>query len=132
MTREQAKEMWSIVKAYADGKEIEHINEGNHKWISYNEYKFNDIPQRYRIKPEPVYKAFRNGKECLEEMYKHQPFGWIMDEGQNINLMVTGVDPKYIMYNDFEEGTLIMPYDVAFRTYKFLDGSPFGIKKEIQ
>lgn len=125
MNREQAKEMWPIVKAYAEGKIIEHINEGNQIWISYNEYKFNDMPQRYRIKPEPVYKAFKNDKECLEEMHKHQPFGWILDKAGN-PYNTLGMDSYRICTLDFNFKNDIYNYDAAFKCFKFLDGSPFG------
>ena len=31
----------------------------------------------YRIKPE--YRPFANAEECIEEMKKHVPFGWVKD-----------------------------------------------------
>lgn len=37
-------------------------------------------PQSYRIKSEFEYRPFKNIEECLEEMKKHQPFGWIKKE----------------------------------------------------
>ena len=52
MTREQAARLWSIIKAYSDGKIIE-VNGKYTGWTEIPEPQFNDKPCEYRIKPEP-------------------------------------------------------------------------------
>ena len=115
ITRENAKVLLPIIKAYSEGKEIQYFN-GNY-WEDGNELlNFNDDPWRYRIKKETKYRPFRNIEECLNEMSKHQPFGWYKYNNNDYNL-VTHLDNN----TDFE---------YRFRNYLFADGTPFGIKEE--
>lgn len=75
MTREEIKNLLPVMQAFADGKEIQYVNsEGR---VSDKETMFDDVSYafRYRIKPEPTYRPFRNVEECWAEMQKHQPFG---------------------------------------------------------
>lgn len=56
MNRNQAKEFYPILQAFAEGKDIESHVKG--KWYRVIEI-CNDInPQDYRIKPEPKYRPF--------------------------------------------------------------------------
>lgn len=75
---------------------------------------------------EPSYRPFRDNKECWDEMQKHQPFGWLIN-----NLSGSYVHP--ILYCS----TLFMfdkdctdTFDVAFKNYTFADGTAFGIKEK--
>ena len=79
MNRQQAKEFFPIIKAFAEGKEIECRVED--KWYKLLEICNETNPQDYRIKPE--YRPFKDAEECFEEMKKHQPFGWIKDKQQH-------------------------------------------------
>lgn len=75
MTREEAKEMLPIVKAFAEGRTIQLF--GRDGWTDlYKDFIF-DISYRYRIKPEPKYRPFKDADECWQEMLKHEPFGWV-------------------------------------------------------
>ena len=76
MTREQAKHLAEVLNAYAEGKPIEVFLDWEWGEVDLNEYSF-DESESYRIKKEPKYRPFKNAKECLEEMKKHQPFGWL-------------------------------------------------------
>ena len=75
MTREEAKEMLPIIKAFAEGKAIQYKN-------NYVDWIETDCPiwakeSQYRIKPQQKYRPFKNQEECWNEMLKHQPFGWV-------------------------------------------------------
>ena len=80
MDRNQAKEFYPILQAFAEGKEIEcRTKPGTistsipNEWTEMKEIGFwNGI--EYRIKPEPKYRPFKNAEECWHEMQKHQPF----------------------------------------------------------
>ena len=128
MTREEAKELLPIIKAFAEGKAIQfRCKSGEWVEIRNDEIDFALSPNDYRIKPEPKYRPFKNQEECWTEMLKHQPFGWIRNNdtqrwcdigsiGRN-NCGV--VIDKSILY-----------FDLAFNTCNFVDGTPFGIKEE--
>lgn len=80
MNRNQAKEFYPILKAYAEGKVIECRTKPNvikgtvpNDWTEINEIGYWDNIE-YRVKPEPKYRPFKDAKECWEEIRKHEPF----------------------------------------------------------
>ena len=122
MTREEAKELIPIIQAFADGKTIEFFKQG--EWIELNNPDFMWSADKYRIKPEPKYRPFKNREECWQEMLKHQPFGWIKENNSNRYRLITEVNGLSIKV---KEGCLFTD-DIKY--YTFADGTPFGIKIE--
>ena len=124
MTREEIKNLLPVMQAFADGKEIQYVNsEGR---VSDKETMFDDVSYafRYRIKPEPTYRPFRNVEECWAEMQKHQPFGWIKNSYGHFE--ITGIKKEGVCFgvvNNFHG------YEYLFTDYLFADGTPFGIKE---
>lgn len=114
MNRQEAKELLPIIQAFAEGKTIL-VQDGIDWCYLSNESDFNLNPQRYRIKPEPKYRSFKDAEECWQEMQKHQPFGWVKtDEGYEQILHVNKGDN----------------FNATLKTFTFADGTPFGIKEE--
>ena len=129
MTREEAKELLPIIKAFAEGKEIQYRTCPD-KWVDIEENErvnFTSPPSDYRIKPEPKYRPFKTKEECWEEMHKHSDFGWVKFCNsicfiQNISFnKITVISDEEICPTSFEGG---------FTNMKFADGTPFGIKEE--
>ena len=115
MTREEAKELLPIIQAWAEGKNIQFISDG--EWRDINQADFTCYPDKYRIKPEPKYRPFKTQEECWNEMLKHQPFGWVKDNnGSYLNMMI--VTKEESEYANLLESTT------------FADGAPFGMKEE--
>lgn len=91
MNRNQAKEFYPILQAYAEGRVIECRTKPSalsKSWRDMNDWtEMKDITYwsniEYRIKPdskaEAKYRPFANAEECWNEMQKHQPFGWVKD-----------------------------------------------------
>ena len=78
MTKEEAKEFYPVLQAFADGKTIESrcIKGDKSLWYDDEDPIFdNDL--EYRIKPEPKYRPFTDAGECWKEMLNHKPFGWV-------------------------------------------------------
>ena len=121
MNRQQAKELLSIIQAFAEGKTIQYYYEHTYPhWIDIgtnDSVGFNDDTLKYRIKPEPKYRPFKDTEECWEEMQKHQPFGWTKLKGEIEYSFMTDVNDNINFSN-------------AIREYTFADGTPFGIKVE--
>ena len=127
MTREQAKEILPIIEAFSKGKTVERFNPGNGEWEELKNPSFDLDNSFYRIKPEPKYRPFKNQKECWEEMLKHQPFGWIKNDVGNIfNIIAIFNQNHTIKLNE-----CYSKYSDLFKDFKFTDGTPFGIKKDI-
>ena len=127
MTREEAEQLLPIIKAFAEGKEIESrcIKGDKSLWYDDEDPSFdNDL--EYRIKPETKYRPFRDAKECWQEMQKHQPFGWVKIEDLYRN--IANVTICSITFADNE--TRDVEYEQAFKNYTFADGTPFGVKIE--
>ena len=126
MTREEAKEYLPIMQAFAEGKQIQYLDDHGF----WNDIKtcvsFDYNISCYRIKPEIKYRPFKNQEECWEEMLKHQPFGWVRSKKCKALLWnVTSINKDDI--------TIICDYykfHRAFECFEFTDGTPFGIKEE--
>lgn len=54
MKQRHAKEMWPLIKAWAEGKTIQYRPAGTPNWIDADDLSFSDSPECYRIKPEVV------------------------------------------------------------------------------
>lgn len=132
MDRNQAKDFFPIMQAFAEGKVIEcrtkpSAVEGSdvpNDWTEMTEIEFWNNTE-YRVKPEPKCRPFKDEKECWAEMQKHQPFGWTYDYTNNIWDSITRVTSSGIIYEED-----MMCFEDVFNRVKFADGTPFGIKVE--
>ena len=137
MTREEAKELLPIIKAFAEGKEIQYRNSFN-EWIDIKKNEglsFIKTPLDYRIKPESQYRPFKTREECWNEMLKHQPFGWVKDEYKYVHIVCVHKNKIEFSPDEDDNGTLFtstMDFTSVYEKggYTFADGTPFGIKEE--
>lgn len=136
MNRNQAKEFYPIMKAFAEGKVIEcrtriwELNKGwqySTNWKETEELKLQDTYE-YRIKPEPKYRPFKDAKECWAEMLKHQPIGWVKRKGNEHYSLITDVDDIKYGISLNERSGFDMNY--VWVNYTFADGTPFCVKVE--
>lgn len=126
MTREEAKELLPVIKAFAEGKEIQYRNSFN-EWIDIKKNEglsFIKTPLDYRIKPEPKYRPFKSQEECWNEMHKHPDFGWVTDGYYKSTISVKS-DSIVVTISSLE-----YDFGKAYIHFTFADGTPFGIKKE--
>lgn len=143
MDRNQAKEFYPILQAFAEGKIIETRrkptadNNGVTKdgWFEFNDWaEMKELEYwvnvDYRIKPEPKYRPFKDAEECWAEMLKHQPFGWIKGkEGEHHSLITSIIADEEEVYINGISGFVL---DEIMEHYTFADGLPFGVKVEEQ
>ena len=128
MTREEANEAIKVMSAYANGRDIQYLDD-NGRWVNTTNPSFDWGRLNYRIKPEPNYRPFKNVEECWQEMRKHHPFGWIKNKNDGHYSMVTKVDAaadedkKHIEIS----GSNIWTLSETMCDYTFADGEPFGI-----
>ena len=139
MTKETTKELIAkaqdridLMQAYVDGKQIQFFSIIENKWVDIIDPSW--LPcNRYRIKPEPNYRTFKDTEECWQEMKKHQPFGWIKNKNDGHYTMVTtvdaatGEDHKHIGIS----GGNIWTLSETMCDYTFADGEPFGINEDL-
>lgn len=134
MNRNQAKEFYPIMKAFAEGKAIEcrtkpsvvECSDIPNDWTEMKEIEFWKNTE-YRIKPEPKYRPFKDAEECWQEMLKHQPFGWVKSKEDESRALITLIiSERDIFINSI--GGLTM-YELMEK-FTFADGAVFGILEE--
>ena len=130
MDRNQAKEFYPVLQAFAEGKIIETRRKPSavkgtdipNDWTEMKEIEFWNNTE-YRVKPEPTYRPFKNGEECWQEMQKHQPFGWVKSTLFKDFDLVQRVTTLYVEIN-----REIIDYKDALDKFTFADGTNFGVK----
>ena len=129
MDRNQAKEFYPILQAYAEGKVIECRTKPNavegtdipNDWTEMKEIEFWKNTE-YRIKPEPKYRPFKDAEECWAEMLNHQPFGWVVGRRDGVMHLIRGLE--YVsVYTSIQYS-----FKDAFDKLAFADLVPFGVK----
>lgn len=134
MDRNQAKEFFPTMQAFAEGRVIEcrtkpSAVEGTdvpNDWTEMKEIEFWENTE-YRIKPEPTYRPFKDAEECWNEMQKHQPIGWVkLKDTESGYYMLKGIASQVVI--GFNETPF--SYKKVFEDYVFVDGTPFGVKVE--
>ena len=132
MNRNQAKEFYPILQAYAEGKVIESRTKPSavkgtyipNDWTEMKEIEFWNNTE-YRVKPEQKYRPFKDAEECWHEMLKHKPFGWVKSTLFKDLALVKRVTTLYVEINRD-----IIDYKNALDKFTFADGTPFGVKVE--
>mgnify|MGYP000503694262 FL=1 len=132
MDRNQAKEFYPILQAFAEGRVIEcrtkpsavECTDTPNYWTEMKEIEYWNNTE-YRIKPEVKFRPFANAEECWEEMMKHQPFGWVMlKDTESGYYMLKGIASQVVI--GFNENPF--SYKKVFEDYTFANGTPFGVK----
>lgn len=127
MNRKEAAELLPIIKAFSEGKVIQ--VEQKNGWVDadWANVSFDDYPSyKYRIKPEPKYRPFKDAEECWKEMLKHQPFGWVKCKGDgSLGLITLIINEESIYINSIGSNS-----ERTMREFTFADGTPFGILEE--
>lgn len=135
MDRNQAKEFFPIMQAFAEGRVIECRTKPSsikgkdipNDWTEMKEIEYWNNTE-YRIKPESKYRPFKDRQECWQEMQKHQPFGWIADIDSCRYILAVGEGS--VVFKSFNSSDFCKSFDEVMNTYTFADGTPFGVKEE--
>ena len=126
MTREEAKRRAELYSAVANGKTIQ-IQSINGEWSDVQNNTLlciDDDRFKYRVKPEPKYRPFKTIEECWNEMHNHPDFGWVLAKNRKIMYHIDSVEWVLVI-----NGNSYI-FDDMYRTYTFLDGTPFGMLEE--
>lgn len=137
MTIEETKERIAVMQAYINGGAIEErrISFDHAEWVDNSSPTWQWDKFDYRVKPEPKYRPFKDADECWQEMLKHEPFGWVVIIENNLSikyniqaLVQDGVKSTAVLTDDVMSEKF--PFEGALQKFTFVDGTPFGIKKE--
>lgn len=135
MDKNQAKEFYPILQAFAEGRVIECRTKPSaikgtdvpNDWTEMKEIEYWNNTE-YRIKTEVKFRPFNNAEECWAEMQKHQPFGWIKCKEGYFNIVY--VDDYYVGLADKDNSSILLASKNSYQDNTFADGTPFGVKIE--
>ena len=127
MNRKEAKELMPIIQAFAEGKTIQYYDSliDIDDWEDCENPNFENLTYKFRIKPEPTYRPFKDAEECWQEMQKHKPFGWVKSTLFKDFALVKRVTTLYVEINRD-----IIDYKDALEKFTFADETNFGVKVE--
>lgn len=131
MNRKEAAELSPFIKAFGEGRIIEFssITDVSKAWREVTDFPIGMIKNfKFRIKPEPKFRPFKDAEECWAEMLKHQPFGWVKRKENEHYSLITDVDDIRYGISLNERSGFDMNY--VWVNYTFVDGTPFGVKAE--
>lgn len=131
MNRKEAAELLPFIKAFGEGRIIESssITDVSKAWREVTDFPIGMIKNfKFRIKPEPKFRPFKNAEECWNEMQKHQPFGWVISQNGDVNSLIIFIDNEGIVIGDRNNGVIGFVTATDIFKIKFADGTPFGIK----
>lgn len=132
MDRNQAKEFYPILQAFAEGKVIETRTDPStlkrkdtpNDWTEMKEIVYWNNTE-YRIKPEPKFRPFKDAEECWAEMQKHQPFGWLKSKENGYYSFITMLNNRFRL-NGYDGWW----FDDTIKKFTFADGTTFGVKED--
>lgn len=143
MTREEAKEFYPFLQAFAEGKIIETRrkptadNNGVTKdgWFEFNDWTEMKeleywINVDYRIKPEPKYRPFKDAIECWTEMRKHKPFSILKDKKDGHRIQISSISDGINSISSSPDSNFCCDFKYRMESCTFDDGAPFGVKVE--
>lgn len=138
MDRNQAKEFYPILQAYAEGRVIECRTKPSalskswrdmNDWTEMKEIEYwNNIEYRIKQQSETKFRPFKDAEECWQEMQKHQPFGWIKSDNCYYNVVsISNIDASMA---NVSGDIIILNFSDVMEDNTFVDGATFGVKVE--
>lgn len=141
MNRNQAKEFYPIMQAFAEGRVIEcrtkpsfiESSDVPNDWTEMKVIEFNDNKE-YRIKPnlepESEYRPFKDAIECWTEMRKHKPFSILKDKKDGHRIQILSISDGINLISSSPDSNLCYNFKYRMESCTFDDGAPFGVKVE--
>lgn len=139
MDRNQAKEFYPILQAYAEGRVIECRTKPSalskswqdmNEWTEMKELEYwNNIEYRIKQQSEAKFRPFNTEEECWQEIRKHEPFikYKVIESSKDVYLII-----QRIKTDGIETDVERLDFETAFEWFTFADGVPFGVKVEEQ
>lgn len=132
------QEKIEVMKAYAEGKKIQYSNKDGKIWMDWPysiEPSWDWFHQDYRIKPENKYRPYKDTAELKADFFKdcpdmgkrHRLSIWVVSHG-GTELEITGFSEKGNYA--FTDNAGVRSMEDLFKNFKYLDGTPCGIKED--
>lgn len=127
MTKEEAKHISEVLKAYSEGKTVfyhkKNDTDNMYVWTKYNGAEIDNNYYEYCIKPEPNYRPYNDAEEFFKAQKEHGPYlQRINYSGFRIPQFVCN---KGIRFSDVFEET--PKYKDLLKLWKWQDGTHCGV-----
>lgn len=123
------KEKIAVMQAWEDGKIIQVANQNQSDWTDMDNNIVNPMwnwqIMKYRIKPEPKLRPYKNAKEFLHAQKEHGMYVIFSNLSEYILAIPNCIDNESVIVED-EEYT----YKQCLDSLKWQDDSPCGIMEE--
>lgn len=131
-TREEAKHLSDVLKAYSEGKQIQWRNRITDEWIDCSDTPaFNIEYLMYRIKPEPKYRPYANTEEFLNAQKEHGLYLISKNKRDRARIPVIVQPEKIFMYwLPGDSCPSEYTYSALLAYWLHQDGTPCGIVEE--
>lgn len=113
--------MLPIIKAWAEGREVEYNENGLWMWIDGDDIRLDVPAEHYRVVSR--YRPFKDNKECMKALREHGP---LIDRMTGATCFVSVLLDNYFYVNGEEEK---ITYEKGFKRFVFSDVVPFGVKE---
>lgn len=116
MTREQAKKWLPMITAFTEGKQIQHKLEVETIWRDVSKPSFLWLPEEYRIKPGPKFRAWNASDDTLGKKVR-------LKDDHAVQSLITalGKDTIHVAPHGWQK------YETLLDDWEQLDGSPCGV-----
>lgn len=121
MTREEARKMLPIIKAWTEGREVEYNGGSGWVLLAGDDIQLDVPAEHYRVVPR--YRPFKDNKECMKALQEHGP---LIDRTTGATCFVSILLDNYFYVNGEEEK---ITYEKGFKRFVFSDVEPFGVKE---
>lgn len=121
MTREEAKNMLPIIKAWAEGREVLRNDGSGWVLLAGDDIRLDVPAEHYRVVPR--FRPFKDNKECMKALREHGP---LIDRRTGATCLVSVLLDNYFYVNGEEEK---ITYDKGFNRFVLKDGEQFGVKE---
>lgn len=130
MEIKDTKEKIEVMQAYVDGEQIQFSPVGKEQWVDASHImrmSWNWEENDYRIKPVPKYRPYNSAEEINNDFKLHGP---LVKSAFNqfFNLIMIDADRGVVIGDT--NGNNFRSYENLYKSYKWSDGTPCGVKIE--
>lgn len=122
------KERLELVTAYANGEEVQYLEcpgQPDERWVGSTSLSFTDPVKRYRIKPKPTYRPFKNAQEFLPYANKFVILKGCIGTPAEEHYRINVVNDNMAWFTLTSQNAV--RWQRLFDEYTFSDGTPCGV-----
>lgn len=105
----------AVMQAWVNGEPIQCMTHFGKTWIDVDNPAWDWYNDKYRVKPQVKYRPYSSEVECMHDILTNHSNSWMKVKDKNTYFLLKKVSPE-------------SNFDLMFRNWEYIDGSPFGMK----